>query len=268
MEGGEILIRPICRNFVYDIGNTCFTPHDYLALLCGSSLVEDDPRDTDIFIYSKKDEGVFSQKLFYEFSRIDMRIKLTYLDALRFYSLKYNSDGIQYSIHIVSMETLFSLVKKASLVETYTDINVFDVKLYYQTVYRKWIQETEYLIGDVSLKEALIHELAEQAKPTKLAKQALVLRLKNNIAYFQEKVTDDKVICNVVLGQIFNNLINYCYLVNDTYYGTVKYIKGDLEGFKNESALCHLAIGLLESCNIKSIEEISHDVKRILNHIE
>jgi len=123
-------------------------------------------------------------------------------------------------------------------VETYTDINVFDVRLYYQTVYRKWILETEYLIGDTSLKKALIHELAKQKKPTEFARQELVIRLKNNIAYFQEKVTDDRVICNVVLGQIFNNLVNYCYLLNDAYYGTVKYIKRDLEGFKNELALC------------------------------
>jgi len=95
LEGGKILIRPICSNFIHDMGNTCFQPNDYLALLCGSSLVEDDPRDTDIFIYAKEDESVFSQKLFYEFSRIDTTAKLTYLDNLRFYSLKYNSDGIR-----------------------------------------------------------------------------------------------------------------------------------------------------------------------------
>lgn len=261
------MIRSVCSNFIRDMKNTCFRPNDYLALLCGSSMVEDDPRDTDIFIYTKEDESVFSKKLLYEFSRIDAEAKLAYLGALRFYSLKYNSDGIHYSIHIVSMGTLFSLVKKASLVKTYTDINVFDVRLYHQTVYRKWILETEYLIGDASMKEALIHELAKQKKPVECARQELLLRLKNNIAYFQEKVTDDRVICNIVLGQIFNNLINYCYLLNDVYYGTVKYIKRDLEGFKNELALCHLAIDLIESCNIRSIQETSREVSHILDYI-
>ena len=95
------MIRSICNNFVHDMQNTCFQLNDYLALLCGSSIVEDDPRDTDIFIYTKEDERVFSQKLLYEFSRIDAEAKFAYLGALRFYSLKYNSNGIHYSIHIV-----------------------------------------------------------------------------------------------------------------------------------------------------------------------
>lgn len=262
------MIRPICSNFIRDMENMCSSFHEYIALLCGSSLIEEDPRDTDIFIYTKEEEGVFSQKLFRKFLCIDKTAKLTYLNALRFYSLKYNSDGICYSIHIVSMETLFSFIEKASLVETYTDINVFDVKLYYQTVYRKWIFETEYLIGDISLKQALLYELAKQKKPAESAKQELVARMKNNIAYFQEKVTEERVICNIVLGQIFNNLVNYCYLLNDVYYGTVKYIKRDLEGFKNESALCHLAIDLMESCNVNSIQEISRKVNCILSYIQ
>ena len=262
------MIRSICNNFVHDMQNTCFQLNDYLALLCGSSIVEDDPRDTDIFIYTKEDERVFSQKLLYEFSRIDAEAKFAYLGALRFYSLKYNSNGIHYSIHIVSLKTLFSFVEKASLVETYTNINVFDVRLYHQTVYRKWILETEYLIGDISMREVLLYKLARQKKPTEYARQELVIRLKNNIVYFHEKVTSDRVTCNIVLGQIFNNLINYCYLLNDVYYGTVKYIKRDLEGFRNELDLCRLAIDLIESCNIKSIQEISCEVSQILNYIE
>lgn len=262
------MIRSICNDFIKDMGNTGFQPHDYLALLCGSSLVEDDPRDTDIFIYTTENEGVFSQKLLDEFSRIDPEARLTYLRALRFYSLKYASGGIRYSLHIVSMETLFSFIEKASLVETYTDVNVFDVRLYHQTVYRKWILETEYLIGDASMKEALLRELAQKEKPAELARRELVRRLKNDIAYFHEKVTDDRVICNVVLGQIFNDLVNYCYLLNDAYYGTVKYIRRDLEGFRNGSELCHLAVGLIGSCSVRSIQDISHKISGILNYIE
>jgi len=251
--------------------NTNLRPDDYLALMCGSSLTEDHPRDVDIFIYTNKDESIFSRKLLDDLFHVGIRANLTYLDTLQFHSLKYHSTGICYSAHIVSMQKLLSLVSKASLTETYTDVDVFCVRLYNQTVYRKWILDTEYLIGETSFKETLLHELAKQEKPFACAKRELVSRLKNNIDYFREKVTDDtddRVTCNVLSGQIFNNLINYCYLLNNVYYGTVKYIKKDLESFQVKPALCRLTIDLAESLNIKSIQEISCKINRILDYIE
>lgn len=258
----------ICNNFIKDIEKMHFCCEDYLALLCGSSLMEEKPRDIDIFIYVKKEEDIFIQELFYELLRIDTKVEFAYVDTLKFFSIKYNSVGVYYSIHVVSMEKLFSLVQNASLVETYVDINVFDVKLYSQTVYRKWIMETEYLIGNIYLKEALIYELKKKEKPIQFAKQKLVTRIRNNIAYFQEKVMDDIMICNIIAGQIFNNLVNYCYLINNVYYGTVKYIKKDLQNFKIEPALCKLTINIMESLNIKSINEIFYKFICILNYIE
>lgn len=247
---------------------TPFCSDDYLALLCGSSLIEDEPRDIDIMIYTCEEENLFSRKLFDCFAEIDSNAKLTYVDELMFYSLKYNSFGFDYSVHIVSMERLFYIVREANLIETYIDINIFDVKLYSQTVYRKWIYETEYLIGNISLKENLINELKKQKKPIKIAKQKLVFRIKNNVNYYNEKVDDDVFLCNVVLGQIINNLINYCYLVNDTYYGTVKYIKRDLENFDRVTALCELTISIIESINKRSIRCFSEMVNGIMEMLE
>lgn len=265
--------RQICDNFIYDMKkagekNPCFLPENYLALLCGSSLTEENPRDVDIFIYAGGDEKCFSETLLCELRSADREARLMYLPAFRFYSLKYNSAGYCYSIHIVSVEKMVSFVREASFPETYTDINVFDVKLYRQTVYRKWIMETEYLIGNPSLRENLIQELAKQKKPLESARQELAARLKNNIGYFQEKAANDRIACNIIAGQIFNNLINYCYLINHAYYGTVKYIKKDLEGFQTEQELCHLTVDILESLNLSSFDEMLNRVKRILNYVK
>jgi len=38
--------------FVKDIMSSGIDPSSYLALACGSSLTEQKPRDTDVFIYS------------------------------------------------------------------------------------------------------------------------------------------------------------------------------------------------------------------------
>ncbi|MDE6424714.1 MAG: hypothetical protein K2K89_01040, partial [Ruminococcus sp.] len=232
----------ICSNFIMDIENSAFDSESYLALLCGSSLIESNPRDTDIFIYTTEDEQFFCKKLVDYLSHIDKTVKYCYLNSLEFHSVKYVSAGISYSLHVVSKNRLYNIIQKASLVETYTDINVFDVKLYSQTAYRKWIIETKYLIGNVSIKEELIAELLKKEIPVDSAQNELIVRLKNNINYFNEKVTDDIVLCNLIVGQIINNLINYLYLVNGVYYGTLKYIKSDMRNFMYKKELSELTI--------------------------
>ena len=225
-------VLKICENFIHDMQKSRFSPETYLAMLCGSSLSEANPRDTDIFIYTLDDDAIFFRELTAYLSTIDSRVKSVYLRSLEFYSVKYESSGICYSLHIVSQARLFEIVRKAGYVETYTDISVFDVKLYSQTVYRKWILETRYLIGNPAILETVRETLLQMPVPRKRAEDELISRIRNNIGYFNEKVTDDAVLCNLITGQIINNLINYLYLVNECYYGTLKYIRGDLEHFR------------------------------------
>lgn len=258
----------ICNNFIRDIENSAFDSESYLALLCGSSLIECNPRDTDIFIYTTENELDFCEKLVNYLSHIDEKIKYCYLNALEFYSVKYTSAGISYSLHIVSKNRLYDIIQKASLIETYTDINVFDVKLYNQTVYRKWIIETRYLIGNISIKEELTAELLRKEIPFNSAKNELIARLKNNINYFNEKVTDDIVLCYLIVGQIINNLINYLYLLNGIYYGTLKYIKSDLESFMCEKELSKLTLCIIKSINVKKIKDVSALINKIICFID
>lgn len=259
----------ICKNFINDMNNSEFDPNTYIALLCGSSLFECDPRDTDIFIYTLGDEKSFCSKLTVYLSQIDKNVRFSYLDSLEFYSVKYISSGIPYSLHIVSKRKLYDRIQKADCVETYTDINIFDVKLYSQTVYRKWIIETRYLIGNRKIKNDIKQELIKKKIPENIAREKLICRIKNNINYFNEKVSgeDDIVLCNFIVGQIVNNLINYLYLVNGCYYGTLKYIKTDLEHFEKDAELSKLTINIIKSINIKDVSEISILINKIISFV-
>lgn len=267
MGGGKNMNNFICKNFINDMKHSGFDPNTFLALLCGSSLFECNPRDTDTFIYTIDNEKKFCHMLTDYLSYIHENIKCFYLDSLEFYSVKYISADICYSLHIVSKDKLYNVIQKAESVETYTDINIFDVKLYSQTVYRKWLLETEYLIGNISIKEYLEDELLKKEIPVNAAKKRLISRIKNNINYFNEKVVDSVVLCNIIAGQIVNNLINYLYLINKQYYGTLKYIKNDLEHFKQGSELSKLTIDIIKSINIMEIQEISVMVNKIMSLI-
>lgn len=253
----------ICDNFISDMKQSGFDSETYQALLCGSSLSECNPRDTDIFIYTTDNEETFCNRLTAYLSHTDGNVKCFWLDSLEFYSVKYVSSGISYSLHIVSKDRLYNIIQKAGQTETYTDISVFDVKLYSQTAYRKWILETRHLIGNTSIKEELTDELSKKEIPVNTAKKVLVSRINNNVNYFNEKASDDIVLCNVIAGQIVNNLINYLYLINGCYYGTVKYIKNDLEHFTKEPELSGLAIDIIKSVNAKEIYEISVLINKI-----
>ena len=237
--------------FVKDIMSSGIDPSSYLALACGSSLTEQKPRDTDVFIYSAGPEKLFSENLLKKLSAKDTKACLKYYKHFCFYSLKYVSGKQPYSIHIASKEKILSYIDMAAHTETYTDINIFEVELQPQTVYRKWIMETAALHGNVSIKDYFIKKIneAQNSAPYSEAEKELVSRIKNNINYFYEKVSSPGLACNVLLCQIANSLINYCYLVNRSYYGTVKYIKDDLSYFSKEPELADIAIKMLEFLN-------------------
>ena len=176
-----------------------------------------------------------------------------YISDLHLYSIKYLSRNTYYSIHITSIVYLKKIIKEADKTYTYTDINVFDIKNYNQSVYRKWIIETKYLVGNYNLKLNLIRLLESKVKPIKQAKNVLRLRIINNINYFHEIVEDNFLARKIVAGQIVNNLINYCYVCNNTYYGTVKYINDDFKEFKIESEICKITLELV--CNAADLND-------------
>lgn len=249
-------MRETTKEFFEDMKNFQ-NQNEYVAMLCGSSLCEPNPNDTDIFIYSLEDEEVFANRLYLFLKAIDTDIKLKYYENLKFYSVKYKSVDFQYSLHIVSIKTLKEMIEKTSQISTYTDINIFEVDLYMQTVYRKWVRETEFICGNECMLANIKTLLSKKEYDVNSNEVINVLRKRiiNNVAYYKEKYTHDKITANIIILQIINNLINYCYFVNKIYYGTVKYIYSDLISFKTQPPISKITLDLFQSINVKSEKE-------------
>lgn len=269
LESGSFMNDKIreFKNFINDTGKSISSQSDYLVLLCGSVLTERNPRDIDMIIYTKEDAEIFSNKLLCNIRSLDPKAELIYITTLQMYSLKCISGSVRFSLHIVSWNKVNSFIDQASQVETYTDINIFAFDLYYQIVYRKWIMETEYLTGNEMLKAELVNNLNSKVIPYEAAVKRLTQRIKNNVNYFVQKVSKTDAVCNIILCQIINQLVNYSYLVNGVYYGAVKYIKSDMKKFTKATEVSELSLVLLEKMNLMDLEQCKIILTRVLSAI-
>ena len=192
-----------------------------------------------------------------------------YLENLKFYSVKYKSINYNYSLHIVSIKTLEEMIDKASHISTYTDINIFEVKLYMQTVYRKWVCETEFICGNECMLTNIKSLLSKNEYDVNSNEVISILKkqINNNVSYYKEKYTHDKITANIIILQIINNLINFCYFVNKVYFGTVIYIQSDFISFKNQTKISEIALDLFQAINIKSEENFIVMLDRLLTEL-
>ena len=265
-------MRDVCRPFLKDMIDFKCDQNDFVCMLCGSSLIEDNPRDTDIFIYTKSDPEMFAKAILSHFKTIDGNAFYYYCEFLSFYSVKYKSSAINYSIHIVAIQQLNECINRIADTNIFTDVNIYEVKLNMQTVYRKWILETEYLFGNEKLRESIINnlEMSKKKIPYTLVIDILKKRIINNIKYFFEKAQKLNVgiFGEIVVCQIINNLICLCYLVNAKFYGTVKYIEQDLQGFESNIVFSQSCLKLLKCLNISDFEFYNKTFTSILKGLD
>lgn len=235
-------------------------------LQCGSSIYERSARDFDIIVYTSCDlkdcyiellemlceKGIFKEK---------------FIENWNMYTFKIKEKNEIISFHIVSFEKLKGYVCKANKIETYTQINLFDLSLKLPTVYRKWILDTRPIWGNQNLKKELTKLLNYYEMPSKQIQSVLKNRINNSIDYFFEK-RDSELFSGIVIGQIFNDLVLYCYAGNNKYYGTLKYIEDDLQTFENCKRLSSEGIMLFKEINTgmeKDIIKRLYKVKKILD---
>jgi len=261
-------MRKVCKSFLQDISNFKYDANQYVCLLCGSALQEENPRDTDILIYAQVELRNFSRQLLRYLQSIDPTARLAYYKELKLFSIKYQS----YSVHIVSSEALHAYIDTISNIKNFVDVNIFDVKLYKQTVYRKWIEDTEYLYGNINIRKHILQKLctAQKQIPYQKAIQVLREKLKNNISYFYEKTDNTRVgiAGEIIICQIINNLVCLSYLMNHKFYGTVKYIEQDLMGFRGHDIFSGNCLDLLRGINRKDYGFYNKIYKKILKKLE
>lgn len=247
------------------IGNCQIKDTDVQFLQCGSSLKDSSARDIDIMVYTCDDLLAYFTKLLEKIEDKHI-IKKGYIDIWNMYSLKIIEDNEIISFHIVSFEDLKKYVKRADEIEIYANINLFELSLNLPTVYRKWINDTRHLCGNSSLKAQLEIMLQQYEMPVIAIQALLRKRIINSINYYFEKEGSD-LFSGIVIAQIFNDIVLYCYAGNNKFYGTLKYIESDLKSFKNCVQLSNQSVELFRSINRTEENDIKkrlHSIKEML----
>ncbi len=236
----NVNIKRIIEN--YQLKNT-----DVQFLQCGSSIKDSSARDIDIMVYTCDDLLNYFTKLLEQVDDKNI-IKKSYIDIWNMYSLKIIENNEIISFHIVSFEDLKGYVKRADEIEIYANINLFELSLNLPTVYRKWINETRHILGNSGLKEQLEIMLQQYKMPVIAIQDLLRKRIINSINYYFEKKGSD-LFSGIVIAQIFNDIVLYCYAGNNKFYGTLKYIENDLKSFKNCVQLSKKGVELFKAIN-------------------
>lgn len=230
-------------------------------LQCGSSIQNPMARDIDIMVY-------VSGNLYDFFDSFLMRykdryiIKKSFADIWKMYSLKVKENNEVISFHIVSVEDLRKYVERACEPEIYTDINLFSLSMKLPTVYRKWIIDTNHLYGNRSMKEELLSMLNQQRMPVVAIQELLRKRIINSVNYYFEK-SDSALFSGIIISQIFNDCVLYCYAENGLYYGTLKYLESDLKSFTKGTELAEESISLYKAINREDTKSISVRLRKM-----
>lgn len=216
-------------------------------LQCGSSIHHSAARDIDIIAYVSCDLASFFEAFTTQFAEKNI-LRKRYIDVWRMYSFKISENSEVISFHFVSFGDLKGYVEKAGEPETYTEINLFSLSMKLPSVYRKWIIDTRHLCGDSLLKEELLTSLRQQSMPSGAIQDMLKGRILNSIQYYYEK-SDSELFSGVVLCQIFNDIVLYCYAGNEAYFGTLKYLEEDIKSFSRCAELSETGIKLYQTIN-------------------
>lgn len=243
----------------YQIGST-----NTQFLQCGSSIDNPWARDIDIIVYTCDDLKIFFDDFETHFMGKHI-IKKKYIEIWKMYSLKIMEQNKVLSFHIVSLEDLKNYISRAGDSEIYVEINLFTLSMKLPTVYRKWINDTIHLYGNSYLKEELVAMLGQHKMPIAEIQSLLKARIINSINYYFEKCDSD-LFSGIVISQIFNDVVLYCYAGNNAFYGTLKYIESDLNSFEKCVDLSKLSLDLFKSINnnTSNIEKHFNMIKELL----
>lgn len=230
-------------------------------LQCGSSIHNPMARDIDIMVYVSGNLCDFFDSFFAR-HRDRHIIKKSFIDVWKMYSLKIKKDNEVISFHIVSVEDLRKYVARACEPEIYADINLFSLSLKLPTVYRKWIIDTDHLYGNRCMKEELLSMLKQQWMPVAAIQDLLRKRIMNSVNYYFEK-SDFALFSGIIISQIFNDFVLYCYAENGLYYGTLKYLESDLKSFTKCTELAEASISLYKAINREDTKSISVRLRKM-----
>ena len=172
------------KNIISFISSLNIVKNMTVVLACGSALKKHNPEDVDFIIYTENKQDfslLFKDKLQNE----KIKFVHVFIKKLNVHSIKFEYQGQKLSFLIEDYNSIEAYLKRANDPNVYVDINIFDFQFCYPLIYRKWIIETDYLLGCKKTYESLLNIV----KSIRIPKQAIDISKKkilNTIKYLKE----------------------------------------------------------------------------------
>jgi hypothetical protein len=246
---------------------------NFEVVLCGSAINLDvnQVRDVDFMIYVSGNRNEFLKTFSGNLEEGNIKYVHHRIDELDMDSIKIENGSILMSIHIILYNQLVLYLQESDNVKIYTEYNFFSFDLKYPVVYRKWVIDVEHVYGDLNMLEKARNILKEHLIPYKDITNALKGKIKNAISYYLEKRPKDNnqsVTSHLLLMQILNLVIVYCYCVNSKFMPTIKYVETELSDFNQSRDLCSLCVKLIKEINVTTVQNIDKDLLLIIKNLE
>lgn len=196
-----------------------------------------DVRDIDIFIDVTGTPESFCSSLYTKMVGTSFS-SYRYIEELQIWTFRKVRRNMCFSFHIVDILTIETIISHHNNPSIY-DLSLTTFKLNYPTVYRTWIMEARCIGGNEDLLKRFKLSLKEKHIP-KAASEQLKKKAFQYLLYFKE-LSDESVLGrDIIKSQIMEKLISLCYVENDTYYGTLKYLDRDLKNFTHSREIVSL----------------------------
>jgi len=183
-----------------------------------------------------------------------------YIEELQIWTFRKVRRDVCFSFHIVDALTIETIISCHNNPTIY-DLSLSSFKLNYPTVYRTWIMEALCIGGNEELLKRFKLCLKDKHIPieaaTRLKKKTL-----QSLLYFKELNNESVLGRDIIKNQIMEKLISLCYIENNAYYGTLKYLDDDLKKFTHSREMVSLCNELRmshqneEKDNLKLISDI------------
>ena len=240
------------------------------VLICGSAIVEEKPRDVDFLIYINGDVEHFLKNLSENLLAFNILFKQKNNQVLKMHNFKFEFEELLISLHIISYKFLEKCISQAEDTNIYSNINLFSLDLKMPVIYRKWILDVKHLCGDISLLLNARQYLSEHPIPIQKVKSELSIKIKEYIKYYFEKRNNEdfkSLTMHILLMQIVNLLIIFCYCVNNQYIPTIKYIEKDMLNFIEYKELSTLCVKIAKGINVDKVKTVDKDLLDVINYL-
>lgn len=227
---------------------------DFCCTLCGSALQKAKPRDVDLMIFVDGQVRDWILKLTENLIRKGVEWSERSIPELELESMKFQFQKNEYSLHITERSKIDEYLAQIENVSVYERTNIFGFERNLSTIYRCWIQETRFIGGNEEMIERFGQKIQQSEIPFEELKVRFARKLSGTVKYMNEKeALQNTMFSGILLMQIFNMAVQYCFAANHQFFGTLKYLETDLRNFQVEREIVDLTLQIFESFSMPNL---------------